>query len=351
MPVPVNLRSHISPRQTLQTSTGLSTLGGGIWGHLWVIGRSLCHYHCFHMKDIPAQERRQVLHLKIIRWAPFDHPGFNIVWQGDSAQVWCWDTLQVKLPAQVGWRSKAITRVETRFYPPPEEDGLRLLQCAEGKEGQYWKDGLLVMSRWWAEGPTQQDWVNFQRSASLKPVASLPSVISLPRLQRPWGKSISLAGMAVQSGNLLPKLLLLAVFFMLSWKGMEVINYSVSIDSIQQQGNILASDIEPLLQARQTALEDYDQAVFINGLWPEHSQLQLLDDVVATLPRSKGMEVEEWVFEPTHLTFMVKGKYLDPSMLVRAYEGLEWSRNVVAEPDNKRGWMQVSMQFNSQDAQ
>ncbi|MEA1889030.1 MAG: hypothetical protein U9N50_04520 [Pseudomonadota bacterium] len=313
-----------------------------------MISRSLCHYHCFQLKNVPVQERRQVLNLKIIQWAPFEQPRFNIAWQGDSAQVWCWDTLQVEFPAETSWLSKAVPLVETRFYQRPEGDQLRLLQCVEGVEGQHWKKGLLAMSRWWAESPSQQDWVNFQRSASLKPEAEVPAAINLPMLNRPWGKSTSLEGMVVQSGNLLPKLLLLVVFFMLSWKGMEVINFATSINDIQQQGNILANDIEPLLQARKTTLEDYDQAVFIHGLWPEHSQLQLLDDVVATLPRPKDMEIEEWIYEPTHLTFVVKGKNLDPSILVRAYEGLEWTRNVAAEPDNKTGRMRVSMQFNSQ---
>ena len=351
MPVPVNLTSLLSPRKTLQTSSGQSTLEGGIWGHQWVIGRSLCHYHCFWLKNIPAQERRQALHLKIIQWAPFEQPGFNIVWQGDSAQVWCWDALQVELPAGTSWRNKAVPLVETRFYRRSEGDQLRLLQCVDGVEGQYWKNGLLAMSRWWAESPTQQDWVNFQRSASLKPEAVSPSIISLPLLQRPWGKSKNGEGMAAQSGNRMLKFVLLAVFFILSWKGMEVINFATSLNSIQQQGNILTGDIEPLLQARQAALEDHDQAVFIHGLWPKRGQLQLLDDVVTTLPRPKDMEIEEWIYEPTRLVFMIQGKNLDPSILVRAYEGLEWARNVAAEPDNKTGRMRVSMQFNSRSAQ
>ena len=50
------------------------------------------------------------------------------------------------------------------------KDGVRLVRCLEGFEGEAWRDGDLVASRWWPATPSAQEWNFFLRGAKNAPV-------------------------------------------------------------------------------------------------------------------------------------------------------------------------------------
>ncbi|HLO96373.1 MAG TPA: hypothetical protein VK195_18850 [Burkholderiaceae bacterium] len=61
------------------------------------------------------------------------------------------------------------------------EDGLRLVRCLKGVEGQSWKSGRLEHSRWWAEPPSANEWMAFARAAGQSAVGlALPEPQDLP---------------------------------------------------------------------------------------------------------------------------------------------------------------------------
>ena len=62
-------------------------------------------------------------------------------------------------------------------------DGLRLVRCIEGVEGQCWAAGHLRASRWWRDEPSDTDWQAFCRAVQ-QPDVALPAAEELP-WQRP----------------------------------------------------------------------------------------------------------------------------------------------------------------------
>lgn len=69
--------------------------------------------------------------------------------------------------------------------------GLRLAQCIDGFEAEFWVDRCLVASRWWPTLPDTEAWLEFTRglgaeAADLANVSDIPVVVSLPLLSTPW---------------------------------------------------------------------------------------------------------------------------------------------------------------------
>ena len=96
----------------------------------------------------------------------------------NRAGVWTWDTgagearsgKEKALRAGVGALPETVAREGL-------DQGVRLVRCLEGVEGEVWSDGALVASRWWPEPPSPQEWSLFVRSAR-GTAASEPQVLT-----------------------------------------------------------------------------------------------------------------------------------------------------------------------------
>lgn len=281
-----------------------------------------------------------------MQWSPFRKPGFNIVWQGDSAQVWTWDEALRQQQASSGAARNTAPVAETRFYQPPEADSVRLVRCLEGVEGQIWKNGLLQESHWWAEPPGAEGWANFLRSAGHQSGASLPVVQSLPQLKYPWGRARGVEdGLLTSAEGLVWRTGLLIGLFLFGWNAMELYQINQAATQLQQDIAISSSGVEPLLQAREQALQAQQQAVQARALWPQYSQLQLMDAVLTALPQSEKLQLAEWLYEPGQLSFVIAGRQLDPSILIRKYQGLEWAHEVTAEQGRSADKMRINIKL------
>jgi len=254
------------------------------WRPTQVIPRGQCSYRCFDLSSVPARDRREALHLRALQWVPGEQMDFNVVWHGAQAQLWSWQkTTGQGLARTLGSAANAV--VETRLYPPPAQSGVRLQVCEQGYEATYWSDGVLCNSHWWPQLPAVQDWVNFQRSAGLKPEARLPQPESVTASSKPWGRNTSLTA----SGTLrwekpLWMTLWLSVVFGTGWFGWQIYQLTAAGHALELQRGTLEIQIEPILQARNSARQDQHKAMQVYSLRPDISQLQLLDDVVSKLP-------------------------------------------------------------------
>jgi len=48
------------------------------------------------------------------------------------------------------------------------DNGARIVECLEGYEGQIWRDGHLISSRWWLEFPQEKEWFGFLRASKVE---------------------------------------------------------------------------------------------------------------------------------------------------------------------------------------
>jgi len=156
-----------------------------------VIGRDLCSFSWLDQKgESDRGARRREAELEGLRISIAQDSGFYIVLFRDSAAVWTWDNAAVANALQGAERDidEQVVRVPEPLMLTPEiADGLKLTACLSGFEGQSWRNGELVGSRWWREKPTDHEWLMFAESVGLSTNAErAPDYITRTPLARPW---------------------------------------------------------------------------------------------------------------------------------------------------------------------
>lgn len=140
-----------------------------LWGQkLYVVPRAQCAFRRLTLKG-PSRVALKAAYLKARNNGLDAHDKFLIVpdINGENAGQWGFvDALN--------FIGGAIP--ESLVYSPIK-DGLRLVKCLEGVEGQCWHRGDLIASRWWGQEPTQSQWQSFVRSI---PVSVSQLVRDLP---------------------------------------------------------------------------------------------------------------------------------------------------------------------------
>jgi len=154
-PKPVN--SRITASGTVdRRGTALARM---VSGERVVISRRHCHF-----ESIAAPSgRRDMRALQAARLAakarsPFKSPAIRIVWCGDRVGIWSWPS-DILAPLE-GAEFEAVP--ESVLDEPAEGEVLRRREG--GYEGQVWRAGHLVASRWWDREPSEDQWARFVRA-------------------------------------------------------------------------------------------------------------------------------------------------------------------------------------------
>jgi len=309
---------------------------GGFAGREYVLGRAVCHFRQFDLSGTPSREIRSVLRLRLEQWLPFPEAAYDIALQDGVAMVWAWDA------ALLGQAAGGIA--ESRLYPAMERDGLRLVQCAAGVEGQLWKGGALRFSRWWPAPPSESQWVQFQRAAGQPPVPAVPVVGRYTMQTRPWGKGYRIDGLQSVPGERLAWFGVVGLAaFLAGWQGLTNYRLSSETEALVEQQHRYGEQVERLLQAKEQTMADLDLLRGQSALRPPHTQLELLNGVLGQFPPPRTVEFEGWHYTPGHLEVILSGESLDPRALVSAFEKVAWAENVTAQKDTAPGSMKVAM--------
>jgi len=115
---------------------------------------------------------------------------YIVLWK-EGASVWAWDEAALRTELQRAERDDLIAapRAPETLVQAPEitADGLRLAACANGFDGQLWRNGEIVGSRWWRERPSEGDWLLFAESVGGSVAHSgAPSPMTPAGLTRAW---------------------------------------------------------------------------------------------------------------------------------------------------------------------
>lgn len=311
----------------------------------WVVARSLCHYRLFDLSNLPLARREDALKLKIRQWSPFSDYQSYIVWHQHTAQVWVWDKnlQQTAMTAQNLKASKILP--ETLLRPPLSKTGVQLIQCLEGFEGQYWREGILWGSRWWPQLPTLSSWAMFQRSYGLAVDNEVPQPITSTLLNKPWGRTRStFSRINLQQHEYLWVFLGGAILLTaISWQIIKITKWQQALTTVQQKIDALNQEATPILTAKTNAVDNKQAAEKLYQLDLYPSQLALLAKVAKKLP--ERARLLEWDYQWGQLRITVEETKPDPRKYVQMFELLDWFKEVRTEMGRKADQLTVEMQL------
>lgn len=293
-----------------------------------VIGRDHCLYLCVDLRHIPNAKRSDALKYQIDSHSPWPDTSYQVAWRQGYAQLWLW-------PAQLLGRANQATlsHVEAVFWPALA-DGLRVIQCTTGYDLQYWQQGRLQASRWYATAPdlTQQQW--FARSQGQR-LAQLLVVQSPELLQQPWP---SVRNNPVQSlmqhpaklvrwGGLLMVLIVsLEVTALLQWRA-QAQGYQIERERLEVQ---LTGVLEQRNQARKALAEFQQLSPLLEGIDSLRAQYLVTQRLATVL----DFQVVSWSRQDLQVDLVIEGQVDGVLDIVNAVRG-EGVRDVQVEPSHR----------------
>jgi len=324
-------------RPTLLAHSAEGELGvrqaGGLFGpRLLIIPRSHCSYQ-FLPGDYRRPQARKALDLKLRHERPFDDTQSYIRIGTAGASVWSWEGF----PAPPGLR------------PVPESalhisvDGSDLVETMHGVEGQIWRDGHLVASRWWPQTPRAPDWAAFVRSAGQAPAHSdvaqprRPATQEMPLIDGPL---LPWLGSLVQRRGLALIVLILALP-----AGLDAARWAGSAwrhAHYEEQVNALRETAQPILAARSAAAAAVATVRTQQGVGDDALVLRALTEWNQALS-GRDLVIDRINLRGRQLDVRVEGAAIkDGAEIVRTLEALpSWSRVSIQPSDGDAGTIQA----------
>lgn len=275
----------------------------------WVLARPMYRFQIFNLAQVPAKNRTQALRLELAQWTPFASSDYYVGWHGQQALVWGWDADKVKqaIVAQ-GLKPQRVRILPESVLQTPVEDGLCLSRCHEGFEGQLWRKSQLERSRWWAQLPTSDEWLMFQRDAGITPDEQQhqpPAPRVNPLNLKPWVDEIGSAGdQKMQMERLLIALGVLLLSLPTFWYGFSLYKLQRSTTQLHEQQAQLQREAEPIIQARGQALDHLARINALRAIAPYPEQLTLMAKIAQLLPPDKSY-IKDWDFQSGQLKITV----------------------------------------------
>jgi hypothetical protein len=300
------------------------------------------------LKELPDNRPEDALPLKIRQWSPFAHYADYIVWQNDTVLVWVWDAhLQQQTMAQASLKN-AYTLPESVLRPALPTDGERLLVCLEGIEGQIWRNGILIASRWWSISPDLRDWNQFLRAHSLATVAYVPTPEQTDLALTPWGKArrrfAGLRGHKERDWIFLGTLLFVVIT---TWKVVEIVKIHAAVQSLQARLEGLNDQATPVLKARNLAINNKQEVERLLSMNAQLTQLELMTMVQDKLPPQAGVKVVDWAYQSGELKVTIEAPYIDPRQYVENFQSQPLFLDVKSETGRNANQIIVSMRIST----
>jgi hypothetical protein len=324
-----------SPRFFLQLRDGTERPAG--WGgrRYWVVARSLCAFRVFRLPDAERGGLKDFASLKVREWAPYEEVGFHLHLTGDAARIWVWDAARVRDGMfAAGVQPGRLAALPETAIQQPAEDGVRLLACLEGFEGQLWSERELKASRWWASPPRPEQWRDFQRAAGRPPAdPSVPDIEQPIWRVRPWTNSGGAWGLAATARSrdalVAGAALLLAGY---AYLGGSVAHKTWSLARLDEQIKQTELSAAPVAADREQALANLKFLDEFAKLSRYPAQLELFARIAEKLP-SNGARIIAWSYQNGDLQFTIFSPNSPPDILfyVKTYSAVDRLADVTAD--------------------
>ena len=304
---------------------------------IWIVSRELCRFAKFApLRAASTAQQLAALRLQIERFSPFADTGSHAHFGPDVISVWVWDAQAVRdLAGEAGIDARRMAVLpETAMQMPG--DGVRIVACLDGVEGQHWEGGSLLASRWWPALPDSGNWMLFQRGAAIIPdkiTDNVPAPVHLPWLEKSWTnvQTDRWGGVARFDLRWAAAAIGVACLVGYSFCGAEWLRARWQLASVERQIADTSAVATPLTEARARALRDEAMISTLRDLAPYPSQLALMAEVAGILPKNET-HFTQWSYDRGKLEVTVAAAHpLDATFFVRALDRLDRFRDVTVE--------------------
>ncbi len=320
----------------LQTREGTERPTSWRGRRYWVLSRSLCGFRTFRLPNAARGDLRNFAAIKAREWAPFTEVGFHAHLSRDAARIWTWDAARVgDGMAATEVRPGRVTVLPETALQARAADGLRLIECVDGVEGQFWAEGELQASRWWPGAPSPQQWLEFQRASGIavEMLGGTPPLEEPVWRGRPWTNSGEGLAFGIERRSrevvMVGIGLLLAVY---AYVGGSLARDGASLSAVEDRLRSAEQRSGPVVLERKGALANQE---FLGGfakLTPYPPQLTLFARVAAQLPKN-GARITTWSYQDGELQFTIASPAIAPDILfyVKTYSAVAGFTDVTAD--------------------
>ena len=345
------------PRLFIWRKEGVSLHLDGKGTTYVIVARELCRFKTFPQTgDLAESKAKAALALKIRDWAPFDDAEHIAVPGPNLWSVWAWDRQAgLKAASSAGLGGTRLRFLPETLFSEPSDDTIRMIEALDGFEGQVWRQGAPVETRWWRDMPQSSEWIGFQRSAGVKPDRFLPTIpqpVKYVLLDRPWaGTETSpfarFAQFTALDWTITASVLaaLPMVFFLF-----QLLAVDAELAGVTSEGDKLRDRAAPVLTARGNAIAASDRVRGIANLDAYPAQVTIMRIVAANLP-SDDTKVTEWNYQNGDLEFNIQGpETIDIKSLVQRLEGTGALSDVTVERVFQAGVLRVKLKVLTKEA-
>ena len=324
-----------------------------------VVARSALRIKHLDLSNLPASEQLNAARLQALVWSPFDQTELRFLIQSGQALLMAWDARALADHAQAqGLSSERWTLVpEIMLCTPMPTQGVRLLQGIDGVEGQVWRNGMLLATRWWPELPSLALWHHFLRASGqaelLAEPGSVPEVIRPVWLRRPWAalrQPKEDTGASARAERLLVAGVALVALAATAGQLRQAWDQRQLGLAMQAERDSLVAGVAPVLADRSQALALADSANRLAARLTAGDPLGVMGHLAAVLPR-EGVLLKELVVEgrDVRIVLEVSGS-LSRAALVSALQSRGAFSNVAESSEGvQRGWVGFTFKANSLD--
>ena len=310
-------RALFSPRrQWLGVDAPVVQAGGWLGPLEVVVPRALCSYRRLAFPQLPSDRRAEALALAASRAAPEAGSGWTARWQDEVAHLWVFPP-----SARDAIDPAAVPVAESALLQLPEEPDVdRLVALVEGVEGQVWRGGQLLATRWWHSPPSGEAWAQFLRSASVEPRTPLPDPVLGALSEVPWGRPVQrIVWSAAQLERAFWRGLVVFLGVLIGWQVSAAAAWSIAEAWQASRLEALRAESAPLIDAREKAEAARTRMEALINLAAAPSDYVLVAEVKQRLP--EDARLVGWLRDPASLRVAVRTRERDPRVFVQAFSG------------------------------
>ncbi len=278
--------------------------------------------------------------LQAISTSSYQDPGVFLQLDANIAAAWTWDMSSVRALANVSSRQLIP---ETLLHEPTE--GFALRQAIDGFEGQFWRNGKIILSRWWEHMPSGHQWKIFCLSAD--PIGAIPVPIPdlqpglsatrsrLPMNDLPPSAAISTLGWKMGIGLLAVTLSMPATYQLARWSYLEN-----RISSAENELRALRSEKADLRRLQSDTLLAAERLEPLTIFFQTRHPLPAMADAMSILTRLEAKVTRlDYSDQIVDVEITVVGKF-EPTTLIRELEASPNIKEASIQPSRRDGqWL------------
>ena len=313
----------------------------------WLISRGQCLYGSVRFSHIDKVKRTGAIAAHIELASPFEQTGSWVVWEGDIANYWLWDSGGTRQKINDflvnGDSLDSLVVVPESAFSQRYAEALVIAESIDGYTGQCWRNGALVAEAFWPEKPLNDQIYAFKRK--LGGDFSLP-LIECGRLATasiPWS---SVNNLSAEHKQLEAKAVAVAILLSASLIAYE----SLSLALVYVDTRYDVSRIEQLSARHSKGKKIRDETLAMLSLNRElvevrgDSQLALMQAIAGSLPPGAG-QFRKWQYDGDSLVVVLAEPMDDLSIYASSLEQVDGFGTMELSPNDRTSELEIDMRL------